>query len=74
VTVYLTPVEELALQVIEARRRERSEGGDSPSEIVSDALWKLLEDSERVPRAQVEALLPAKPSNAAKSNLKNFPK
>lgn len=74
VTVFLTPAEELALQVIEARRRERTEGRDSPSEVVSDALWKLLEDSEKVSRAQVEALLPVALSSAIRSNLKEFPK
>jgi len=74
VTVYLSPAEELSLQVIEARRRERSEGRDSPSEIVSDALWKLLVDSEGLSREQIEALLPSKSSETTQSNLKKFPR
>jgi hypothetical protein len=73
VTILLTPAEELALQVIEARRRHRSEGRDSPSEVVSDALWKFLQETEGVPRDQIEALLPADAGSALQSNLRGFP-
>lgn len=74
VTVLLTPAEELALQVIEARRRTRSEDRDSPSEIVSDALWKLLEETEMVPKRQVEDMLPDKVSDVSQSNIRPFPR
>jgi hypothetical protein len=74
VTIYLTAEERLVLQVIEGRRQVRSEQGDSPSEIVSDALWHFLEDREKMPRKQIEALLPSKPKDQNQSNLKHFPK
>lgn len=73
VTVYLTPAEELVLQVTEARRRERFEKRDSPSEIVSDALWKYLKDMEGMSREQIEALLPPKPVVTEQSKIKHFP-
>jgi len=73
VMILLTPAQELALQVIAARRRSRSEERDSPSEIVADALWKLLIDTEGVPQTQIEALLPPEPDEH-QSNLREFPK
>lgn len=74
VTIYLTPEERMALQVIELRRSKRSEERDSPSEIVSDALWKFLADVEGVPQAQIEALLPKSPKHQLKSNIRRFPR
>lgn len=73
VTVYLTPLEEFVLQVIELRRRERQELRDSPSEIVSDALWKFLNDEEKVSRELLEALRPEL-ATSDKSNVTQFPK
>jgi hypothetical protein len=58
VNVMLTPAEKLVLSVIEARRQERREARDSPSEIVSDALWQYLTDVENITREQIESLLP----------------
>jgi hypothetical protein len=58
VNVMLTPAEKLVLSVIEARRQERREERDSPSEIVSDALWQYLTDVENMTREQIESLLP----------------
>jgi hypothetical protein len=74
VTVLLTPAQELVLQVIEARRRERREERDSPSEIVADALWKFLADVEGVAQSQIEALVPAGAPVERPSNLRDFPK
>jgi hypothetical protein len=73
-SISLTPVEGLVLQTIEARRRERSEERDSPSEIVADALWHYIITVEQVPKEQIEALVPAKPDVQNESNLKPFPK
>ena len=74
ITILLTPAEELALQVIEARRRERREPRDSPSEIVADAVWSFLEEKERIARSQIEGLLPVSQPSEGQSNLRNFPK
>jgi hypothetical protein len=73
-TVFLSPADELALQVIELRRRKRGEERDSPSEIVSDALWKFLTEAEGVPRSQIEALLPEDKPDTQQSNVRKFPK
>jgi len=74
VTISLGGEERVALSLIEARRQRRSEGRDSPSEIVSDALWNFLESVEKVQRGQIEALLPNIPKDEGQSNLKQFPK
>lgn len=74
VTVLLTPSEELALQIIEARRRTRREERDSPSEIVSDAVWRLLEEVEGVSREMVDSLLPNTIPQLPESNVRKFPK
>lgn len=58
ITILLTPAEKLVLSVIEARRQQRDEDRDSPSEIVSDALWRFLTEVEKVTREEIEALLP----------------
>jgi hypothetical protein len=72
VTISLSGEERLALQVIEARRQRRLEGRDSPSEIVSDAIWYLLENREKMSREQISTLLPSQ--SEEQSNLKPFPK
>ena len=72
--IYLTAAERIALSAIEGRRQARSEEGDSPSEIAADALWYYLENVEKVPRSQIEALLPSVPEGKTQSNLKQFPK
>lgn len=74
VTISLGGEERVALSVIEARRQRRSEGRDSPSEIVSDALWHFFENVENMSREQIEALLPSKPEDQNLSKLKQFPK
>ncbi len=74
VTVLLTPAEELALQIIEARRRHRSEERDSPSEIVADALWAFLERFEGMPKEKVAELLPVNDPDEVRSNVREFPK
>jgi len=50
VPVYLTPTEKLVLDVIAGRRKKRREERTSPSEIVADALWKVLTESESIAR------------------------
>jgi hypothetical protein len=74
VPVYLTAAERVLLQIIEGRRQVRLEEGDSPSEIVADALWYYLENVEKMPRQQITDLLPPKPLKEKQSNLKPFPK
>jgi hypothetical protein len=74
VNVMLTPAEKLVLSVIEARRQERREERDSPSEIVSDALWQYLTDVENMTREQVESLLPKiKTTDNSKSKISTIP-
>ena len=58
VTILLTPAEKLVLSVIEARRQQRQEERDSPSEIISDTLWRFLIEIEGVAREEIESLLP----------------
>jgi hypothetical protein len=70
ITVLLTPAEKLVLSVIEARRQQRDEDRDSPSEIVSDALWRFLTEVEKMTREEIEALLPKVVlTNVAKSKV-----
>jgi hypothetical protein len=75
VAVYLTPTEKLVLEVIAGRRKKRHEERTSPSEIVADALWKVLTENENIPKEKIQELL-AVPSGTAEepSNLKVFPK
>lgn len=74
VTISLGGSERVILSVIEARRQRRNEGRDSPSEIVADALWHFLKDVEKMPREQIEALLPAQATPEPHGKLKQFPK
>ncbi|MFZ0914466.1 MAG: hypothetical protein WBQ76_17415 [Candidatus Korobacteraceae bacterium] len=73
-TVYLTPLDSLVLATIEQRRSSREEPGDSPSEIIADAIVRYLEEVEKVPLQNVQVLLPPKPKNDEQSNIKPFPK
>lgn len=75
VAVYLTPTEKLVLDVIAGRRKKRHEERTSPSEIVADALWKILTESENIAKETIQELL-AVPSGSAQeiNNLKVFPK
>ncbi|MFI5089484.1 MAG: hypothetical protein ACHP7P_05460 [Terriglobales bacterium] len=74
VPVSLTTADRAALAIIELRRSRRGEERDSPSEIVSDALWYFLVHKEKMPREQIEALLPEVPEGQQPSNIKPFPK
>ena len=70
ITILLTPAEKLVLSVIEARRQQRDEDRDSPSEIVSDALWRFLTEVEKMTREEIEELLPKVAlKNVAKSKV-----
>ena len=75
VAVYLTPTEKLVMDVIAGRRKKRQEDRTSPSEIVADALWKVLTESEGIPKEKIQDLLSV-PSDSAEepNNLKVFPK
>ena len=72
-TIYLEPVETVVLKQIEALRQHRSEGRDSPSEIIADALWKWLTEVEQIPREEIEKRFPIKehPTNLTKFRKKN---
>ena len=73
VAVYLTPREQLILQTIRARRKDRDEERTSNSEVIIDALWFFLEEAEGVPRQKVEELL-AQPRRRGEIKVKPFPK
>jgi hypothetical protein len=73
VTISLGGAERVILNLIEVRRQGRSEDGDSPSEIVADALWSYWLKVEKMTREQIEALLPLKPE-AKQSNVTEFHK
>jgi hypothetical protein len=72
VSLSLGGAERLVLSTIEVRRRQRSEQGDTPGQIVADALWHYLDTVEGVPRHDIEKLLVA--PTAEVSNIKAFPK
>lgn len=74
VAVYLTPTEQLVMDVIAGRRKKRKEERTSPSEIVADGLWKILTADEGVPREKIQELLAVQATNAEPDNLKIFPK
>jgi hypothetical protein len=72
VSLSLGGAERVILSVIEVRRRQRGESGETPSQIVADALWHFLDCIEKVPREDIVKLLPSQPEGS--SNLKRFPK
>ena len=72
VSLSLGGAERLVLSTIEVRRRQRSEQGDTPGQIVADALWHYLDTVEKVPRHDIEKLMIA--PKAESSNIKAFPK
>lgn len=67
---YLTPEEQLVLQIIRVRRKKRGEERTGQSEIVSDALMILLEKVECVSRRQIEDIVVDR--NHLNSKLKSF--
>ncbi len=74
VAIYLTPTEKLVMDVIGARRKKRKEERTSPSEIVADALWKILTEGEGVPKERIQELLTVQTENTGPDNIKIFPK
>jgi hypothetical protein len=69
---YLTPEEQLVLQIIRVRRKKRGEDRIGQSEIVSDALMTLLEKVEGVAKEQIDDLVVDRRGTSSK--LKSFPK
>jgi hypothetical protein len=69
---YLTPEEQLVLQIIRVRRKKRGDERIGQSEIVSDALMLLLEKIEGVAREKIEDLVGAQLTTSSK--LKHFPR
>jgi hypothetical protein len=66
VTISLGGRERLILGLIEVRRQRRGDIGDSPNEIVADAICHYLKDVEKMSPDQIDALLPpilVEPSN-----------
>lgn len=57
VAFYLTPEEQLVLQIIRVRRKKRGEERTSQSELVSDALITLLEKVEGVAKEDIDKLV-----------------
>jgi len=74
VEIYLSPAETVALKQIEALRQHREEERDSPSEIISDALWRYLEEIEHIQREEIERHFPQPPGEDKRSNVTKFPK
>jgi hypothetical protein len=68
---YLTPEEQLVLQIIRVRRKKRGDERIGQSEIVSDALMTLLEKVEGVARERIDDLVVDQRTGA---KLKQFPK
>jgi hypothetical protein len=68
---YLTPEEQLVLQIIRVRRKKRGDERIGQSEIVSDALMTLLEKVEGVARESIDALVV---DHRTSSKLKQFPR
>ena len=60
-TFYLTPGQEYAIDTIQKLRRHRNDKRDGPSEIITDAIWKWLEEVEHIKREDIEARFPAPP-------------
>jgi hypothetical protein len=56
IQVSLTPEEQLVLQVIRVRRKKHLPDRSNQSQIVADALWKLLLEEEKVPREYITRL------------------
>lgn len=57
VAFYLTPEEQLVLQIIRVRRKKRGEERTSQNEVVVDALITLLEKVEGVAREEIDRLV-----------------
>lgn len=76
IAVYLTPDQQLFLEVIRLRRKKRGEGRISTSEIVVDGLLRILADVEKLTAGEVEALLKVSPPERSnrRPNLTVFPK
>jgi hypothetical protein len=73
VSFYLTPEEQLILQIIRVRRKKREDVRIGQSEIVADGLMLLLERVEGLTREQVDKLLEVCGARAG-AKLKRFPK
>jgi hypothetical protein len=69
---YLTPEEQLVLQIIRVRRKKRGDVRIGQSEIVSDALMALLETVEGVAKERIEELVAD--HRPTSSKLKHFPR
>jgi hypothetical protein len=73
VSFYLTPEEQLVLQIIRVRRKKREEVRIGQSEIVADGLMLLLEKIEGLTREQIDKLLEVSATRDG-PKLKRFPK
>lgn len=76
VAIYLTPTEQLVMDVIAARRKKREEARTSPSEIVADGLWKILAENEGIDHGRIQDLVEVQKETAPQDqgNVKQFPK
>ena len=78
VAIYLTPTEQLVMDVIAARRKKRAEARTSPSEIVADGLWKILTETEGIEKGRIQTLVAVaeqhkEADGKLRDNLKPFP-
>jgi hypothetical protein len=63
---YLTPEEQLVLQIIRVRRKKRGEERTSQNEVVVDALITLLEKVEGVAREEIDSLVTDRRTTSSK--------
>jgi hypothetical protein len=71
IACYLTPEEQLAIDVLRARRKKRGQERTSASEIIADSLWLALQ-KEGVSRQQIQSMMPSVPGHTSK--VQTFPK
>jgi hypothetical protein len=70
----LTPEEQLVLHVIRVRRKKHLPERSGQSQIVADALWKLLLEEEKVPREYITRLSEVALTESERdSKIKEFP-
>jgi len=74
ITIYLTPEDQMILQTIRLRRKKRSAGRESPSEIVSDGLRTIFTDHEHLTHDRIAELLKVEDAETPTRKIKIFPK
>lgn len=71
VACYLTPEEQLVIDVLRARRKKRGQERTSTSQLIADSLWLALQ-KEGISREQIKSMMPA--ASGLTSKVRTFPK